>query len=116
MKQTPCEYIVWHGLPVLRKEIARSMINNFGLSQNEAAQRLGITPAAVSQYLSGKRGKLDISCNESLQEINISAERIIKQGNGITALEICRLCKNFSSKKLFNFYCDFCKDEDDIKK
>ena len=61
MKQTPCEYIVWRGLPVLRKEIARSMIDNFGLSQTEAAQRLGLSPAAVSQYLSGKRGKIDIT-------------------------------------------------------
>ena len=47
MKQTPCEYIFWHGLPVLRKEIARSMINDFGLSQKEAAHKMGF-PVVIS--------------------------------------------------------------------
>ena len=60
MKQTPCEYMMWNGLPVIRKEIAESMINNFGLNQKEAAKKLGVTPAAVCQYLSKKRGKIKI--------------------------------------------------------
>lgn len=77
MKQTSCEYVVWHGLPVLRKEIARCMINDFGLNEKEAAEKLGITPAAVSQYLSGKRGKIEITATMALKEINTSTERII---------------------------------------
>ena len=60
MKGTPCEYMMWNGLPVIRKEIAESMINNFGLNQKEAAKNLGVTPAAVCQYLSKKRGKIKI--------------------------------------------------------
>ena len=58
MRRTPCEYIMWNGLPVIRKEIAESMINNFGLNQKEAAEKLGVTPAAVCQYISKKRGKI----------------------------------------------------------
>jgi len=111
MKQTHCEYIVWHGLPILRKEIARSMINNFGLIEKEAAEKLGIIPAAVSQYLSGKRGKIDITDAKILYEINISTERIINQGNGAVVTEICRLCKFFSSKRLFSFIHEAIKDE-----
>ena len=61
MRLTPCEYIVWHGLPVLRKEIARSMINDFGLKEVEAAKKLGISASAISQYLSGKRAKDEIT-------------------------------------------------------
>jgi len=110
MKRTPCEYIVWHGLPVLRKEIAKSMIHNFGLNEKEAAEKLGVTPSAISQYLNGKRGKIDITDNEVLHEINISAKRIVNQGNGIVVSETCRLCKLFSSKKLFPFICESCKD------
>jgi len=48
----------WNGLPVIRREIAESMINKFGLSQKEAALKLGVTPAAVCQYISKKRGKI----------------------------------------------------------
>lgn len=101
MRHTPCEYIVWHGLPIIRKGIAVSMINDYGLSQKETAEKLGITPAAVSQYLSGKRGKMNITDKEIRKEINRSAEKIIQLGNEILVSETCRLCKIFTSKKLF---------------
>jgi predicted transcriptional regulator len=110
MKQTPCEYVLWHGLPVLRKEIARCMINDFGLNEKEAAEKLGVSPAAVSQYLSGKRGKIDITDAKVLHEIHISTKRIINQGDGTVVSEICRLCKFFSYKKVFPFICESCED------
>ena len=68
MKRTTCEYMMWSGLPVIRKGIAESMINDFGLSQKEAAEQLGLTPAAVCQYVSNKRGKVDIS-DESVRNM-----------------------------------------------
>ena len=40
MKSTPCEFMKWNGLPVIRREIAESMINKFGLSQKDAALKL----------------------------------------------------------------------------
>ena len=100
MKHPPCEYIVWNGLPVIRKEIAESMINVYGLSQKETAEKLCISPAAVSQYLSGKRGRAKVADKELSKEINISAKRIIEQGDNILISETCRLCKIFISKKL----------------
>ncbi len=101
MKHTPCEYIVWNGLPIIRKGIAVSMIDDYGLSQSETAEKLGISPAAVSQYLSGKRGNINITNKELCKEFNKSAERIIQQGDKIIISETCRLCKIFISKKLF---------------
>ena len=103
MKHTPCENILWNGLPVIRKEIAERMINIYGLSQNETAEKLCVTPAAVSQYLSGKRGNVNIIDEEVSKEINKSAERIIKQGGKILLSETCRLCKIFTSKNLISF-------------
>ena len=79
MRSTPCEYMMWNGLPVIRKEIAESMINNHGLNQKQAAHKLGVTPAAVCQYLSKKRGKIKIEDPLILNEINKSAERIIQE-------------------------------------
>ena len=58
MQRTYCEYMMWNGLPVIRREIAESMINKYGLNQKEAAKKLGVTPAAVCQYVSKKRGKI----------------------------------------------------------
>ena len=103
MKHTPCEDILWNGLPVIRKEIAESMINVYGLKQNEVAKKLCVTPAAVSQYLSGKRAKVRVIDEEVSKEINKSAERIIKKGGKILVSETCRLCKIFTSKKLISF-------------
>ena len=80
MKRTTCEYMMWSGLPVIRKEIAESMINDFGLSQKEAAEKLGITPAAVCQYVSKKRGRLEIADTTVLKQIKTSAESIIEDG------------------------------------
>ena len=101
MKHTPCEYIVWNGLPIIRKGIAVSMINDYSLSQKETAEKLGISPAAVSQYLSGKRGKMNVTDKEICKEISRSAKRIIQQGDEILVSETCRLCKIFTSNSLF---------------
>jgi len=93
MKRANCEYIMWNGLPVIRKEIAVSMINDYGLNQKETAEKLGITPAAVCQYLSKKRGSPHIFNEIILSEIKLSAKNIIDNGNGNIIPETCRICK-----------------------
>jgi predicted transcriptional regulator len=112
MKQTPCEYMMWNGLPVIRKEIAESMINDFGLNQKQAAQKLGVTPAAVCQYLSKKRGKIKIVDESVLVEINRSAERIIQQEGEAVISETCRICKILMAKGIFPIACASCSDEE----
>lgn len=104
MKRTPCEYIVWNLLPAIRSEFARSLINDFGLNQKEAAAKLGITPAAVCLYLSDKRGHIKIRDKKIIKEIRISTENIIKDGNINLIREICRICKIIKSKGLLPFY------------
>jgi predicted transcriptional regulator len=93
MKRTFCEYMIWNGFPVIRKKIVESMINDFGLSQREAAEKLGISPAAVCQYVLKKRAKIDITDDHLLNEIRQSAESIITNGNGYIIPETCRICK-----------------------
>ncbi len=112
MKPTPCEYMMWNGLPVIRKEIAESMINNFGLNQKETAKKLGVTPAAVCQYVSKKRGKIKIVDKSILIEINKSAERIIQSEVVIVVSETCRICKILISKGVFPLICDSCSSEE----
>ena len=104
--------MMWNGLPVIRKEIAESMINNFGLNQKEAAQKLGLTPAAVCQYLSKKRGKIKIVDEGALIEINKSAEKIIQQEDSVVISETCRICKILMAKGIFPLACTACSDEE----
>ncbi|MBD3259862.1 helix-turn-helix domain-containing protein [Candidatus Woesearchaeota archaeon] len=55
MGKTPQEIEVWYVLPAVRRELAVQLKRN-GKSQKEIAELLGITNAAVSQYLKDKRG------------------------------------------------------------
>lgn len=53
---TPQEIDVWYILPAIRREIALALVKK-GLKQREIARKLGMTEAAVSQYLKNKRAK-----------------------------------------------------------
>jgi predicted transcriptional regulator len=102
--------MMWNGLPVIRKEIAESMINNFGLSQKETAEKLGITPAAVCQYISRKRGRFEISDDSLLNEIRISAKNIIEKDGENVINETCRICRLLRSSGDYNLFCPGCDE------
>lgn len=99
MQRTPCEYMIWNRIPAIRKELAETLINQFGLSQREAAEKLGLTPAAVCQYLSKKRGKTDIFDKTIIQEISVSAQRIMQNDGTTVIVETCRICKLVQKKQ-----------------
>ncbi|MFH1013264.1 MAG: helix-turn-helix domain-containing protein [Thermoplasmatota archaeon] len=95
--KTPCETIVWHVLPVIRKEFTISLVTHHGFTQRKTAVRLGITDATVSRYLSGKRGNIDITNKRIIKEITNSAS-VIAKGNKKTVIqETCRICSLLKS-------------------
>jgi predicted transcriptional regulator len=107
--KTPCEIIVWNLVPVIKRELAKSLVNDFGLNQRLVADKLVTSEAAVSRYISGKRGALEITDKEILNEIKISAGRIVKEKNSILIKEICRICQILKSKEIIegiNIECD----------
>lgn len=112
MKRTPCEYVIWNGLPVIRKEIAETMITNFGLNQKEAAEKLGITPAAVCQYRAKKRGHITIDDPDLQKEITLSTQRILNEPDSDLIKETCRLCRLFIGKGIIPGACDTCPSDD----
>jgi len=111
MIRTPCEYMMWNGLPVIRKELAESMITKFGLNQKEAAKKLGLTPAAVCQYISKKRGRIQITDGALKKEISISAEKIIQNNGKNITTETCRICRIMKSNGFFPKNQDTYNDE-----
>ncbi|MBU2638351.1 MAG: helix-turn-helix domain-containing protein [Nanoarchaeota archaeon] len=88
--QTPQEIEVKYVLPVLRRELAKQMIK-LGLSQKDAAKKLGISGAAVSQYLKKKRGTEGMKM--PMAEITKSAKAIMKGEKTEAIEEINRLCR-----------------------
>jgi predicted transcriptional regulator len=93
MEYTPCEQMNFKGLASIRGEMVHSMIKQFSIKQREAAEILGVTPAAISQYLSKKRGYTTQFDNDIIKEIDKSAKRIYSEGRKHIGTEICRICK-----------------------
>ena len=79
------------------------MIRNYGINQKEAADIMGLTPAAISQYLSKKRGRISIINHDIISEINISAEKIIQNGSSSVQIEICRICNILRKSGMLSF-------------
>jgi len=107
--KTPCEIIVWNVVPIIRKEFAKNLIENHGLNQRKVADKLGITESAVSRYLSGKRGILEITDEETLEEIKISSNKIATENGSAVIEETCRICRLLKSKEFvegINYACE----------
>jgi predicted transcriptional regulator len=111
MRRTPCEHMLWIGIPTIRRELAETMIKQFGLSQRETAEKLGITPAAVCQYLSKKRGKINILDKSVIEQLTVSAERIVKNGDAVVVMETCRICRLAQKTRDFTTVCEEAQDE-----
>ena len=47
----PQEVEVWYIIPAVRKEMAKLLTKEYGFSYERAGRALGISKAAVSQYL-----------------------------------------------------------------
>jgi uncharacterized protein len=122
--QMPQEIEVWYIIPAIRRELAKSMIED-GLTQKQVADFMSITEAAVSQYLSSKRAKEVVFSNAVLDEIKISANRILHDKSNLIP-EMMRLTQltgvkhvmcDIHKKQDANLPtgCDICFDEDLIQ-
>ena len=89
-----CEIAVWNVLPVIRRELACTLVEEYGMKQTEVARRFGLTEAAISQYMKRKRGSMDVEDEMFKKQLLMSAE-IISEGSDLNKLkyEICRLCQ-----------------------
>lgn len=92
-----CEEVVWYLLPLIRKEFAKSLIKDHGLTQRKAAEKIGITEAAVSQYLSKKRVDLKVTDVKIRREIKESTKRIMIGDVQVMKKETCRICNLLKS-------------------
>lgn len=88
----PEEIEVWYIIPAIRKEFVKLLVKE--MSQREAARKLGITEAAVSQYLKKKRG-YGVAFDEKIEKQIGKSVKNIKKGKPVLGeiekiLKICR--------------------------
>ena len=101
----PQEIEVWYIIPAVRKELARLLTRKYEMSYERAGNILGISKAAVSQYLSNKRANKIKLTPEVKKEVAKSA-KIIAKNPKVALSEMQRILKYMKDKKCS---CEVCK-------
>lgn len=96
--KAPCEIIVWYLLPAIRREFARALVDTYGLTQRGAAEKLGLTESAVSQYLHSKRGNEIRFSQDIITKIEESARGIAESGES-SPNKICAICTKIRTER-----------------
>jgi predicted transcriptional regulator len=93
-----CEVIALEMLPAVRAMVARKLVVNYGLSQKQAAEKLGVSQPAISQYKRDLRGYKTGFFKENpklLEDVN-SLAKMIASGElnpNQATIAFCELCK-----------------------
>lgn len=100
----PCTVVVLYLLPALRTLIMRDLVERHGLKKIEASRKMELTPAAITQYLKGKRG---IAFLEEISRSNRARELISEIAEALAREEmhsedliekICMACNEIRSQ------------------
>ena len=98
MLETPCEEAVKKYIPALRSAVAMLLVKEYGMPLYRVAKLLGLTPAAISNYLKGVRGNTipfeTIAKSPAGQYVRRIAELIMENNvsREYASLLLCRAC------------------------
>lgn len=107
----PCEIVIWYLLPAIRSALARELAN-LGLSQKEISEKLGISEAAVSQYMKGKRGRKIDFATEFYEMVREAAKHVASSVSPVDVYRrTCNLCLELRKRALL---CDLHKKLDNV--
>jgi len=101
----PQEIEVWYIIPAVRKELAKQLIDVHKLSYEKAGIILGVSKAAVSQYISNKRAN-KIKLNLATKKEITKSAKIINENPKLAMAELQRILKFMKDN---HCSCDVCK-------
>jgi predicted transcriptional regulator len=94
----PCEAVARYILPFFRSCVAKELVEKYNFTQMGAAEKLGTTQAAISQYLHSKRGHKGIEQFEAtlpmVQSVADETAKRIASGkiDEEVMVSFCKLC------------------------
>ncbi len=116
MYYLPQEVEVWYIIPTIRRELSKVLVKTHGMTLQKAGEAIGVSKAAVSQYISKKRGKSIVLPKIVLEEIKISAKKISDKKTDAfhEIMRLIKVCKTngvacFACKKFNKGILDRCK-------
>lgn len=104
MYTLPQEVEVLFILPALRRELSKELIREYGITYEKTGKLLGITKAAVSQYLSHKRAAKIRLHPKVLARVHKSAKLIVR-GKTDVPRELQDILNFIRRKK---YHCEVC--------
>lgn len=102
----PCMVVVQYILPALRVAIARELVEKYGLRRREVAEKMGMTPAAITQYLNRSRGDTAsamVEHSSRVMELVSDIARDLVQGEvpaDRLLMKLCRACRAARAERL----------------
>ncbi|HJH29309.1 MAG TPA: transcriptional regulator [Methanosarcinaceae archaeon] len=117
--KTPCEIMVQKVLPAIRAELARVLMVEHNCTQQKVADILGLSRAAVSQYVSEKRGaEVDFSDDTKTVISQFATELLTDISTKDKVKGMCNACK-FVQKSGWLYrndpgveYCGICGEDE----
>lgn len=100
-----CEYMAKYIIPAVRALVATKLVQNYGLTQIEAAKKMGVSQPAISYYIHSKRGRLVIDFlkkDEKLMNFIDKLAELVYKGESAEKFQdaICELCAYIRSTNL----------------
>jgi len=104
-----CEIASQYLLPTLRALVAKTLIEKYKLTQQDAASKLGLSQAAISQYMRQLRGSKVKTIEKDkaiIDEIEKFSEKIASgELKSLAALDaFCEICRTARKKRIL---CEF---------
>jgi len=105
--------VVQYILPALRVTVAKELIEKHGLRKTEVAEKMGVTPAAVTQYLNKTRGGAATSIIEGSSRImdlisDITSD--LAEGRSPSDMLLMKLCRACYAMRAEGLICSLHKE------
>ena len=109
MHHLPQEIEAWYIIPAIRREISKCLIRDYGVSYERVGGILGISKAAISQYLKGKRDA-KIKLPKELDPKIMSTCKLLFKNKTSSTEEITKMLELIRKKSLKCGICTKLKD------
>ncbi len=101
--------VVQYILPALRVAIAKELVEDYGMRRVDVAESMGVTPAAITQYLNTSRGgrtSAMIDRSDQVQEEIHEIARALAKGDTPVDVLLFKLCKTCQTVRNERLLCD----------
>ena len=109
----PCMIVVQYILPSLRVAIARELVDEFGLKKTEAAEKMNVTPAAITQYLNKSRGEKAagvIEGSDRIRDLVMDLAEDLMNDESPSDLQLMKLCRSCQAIRAEGLICELHKE------